>query len=225
VLALIGAGLSAYAIAEANKPQQRTDKSPPAEEDGGKSPQPAGGKESKPTDTDPNRQIGEKDPVLKTGVEPTRSKLTGEGKSKAAENGPEDASDPAFWKPSRPFSWHDTARTAVGTSRPTADNNEVRYRFGCPSASDDGKYCASIAEVVVELGPDVPQSFRLKSFETTRENCSKAVRISSGPTGRTSTVDCHFEESGRKFVLHQKGWTRPQTFTSEITIQQRLVSQ
>jgi len=118
--------------------------------------------------------------------------------------------------------WHDTNRAAKGTSRPTKNNDTVYYSPQCPAASDDGKWCADVVEVVVEIGHDDPEElYRLKYFQETPENCRKHVRIQSGPNGWASTIDCHFDPSLRRFVLHEKGWTKPQVFVSEITIQER----
>jgi hypothetical protein len=132
----------------------------------------------------------------------------------------------AFWHPSVSaqdrFTWQDTGRTAKGNSPPTKNNDSVRYGGNCQAASDDGKWCASIVEVVVTIPDDPNQFYRLKYFQETPENCTKAVRISSGPVGWASTVDCHFDPTLHRFVLHEKGWTKPQTFTSEIMIQERV---
>jgi hypothetical protein len=121
--------------------------------------------------------------------------------------------------------WRDTERTAKGTSTPTKDNNNVWYGSNCEAKSDDaeGKWCASIVTVVVEIDPsDTENLYRLKFFKPTIENCRKAVRVESGPRDWNSTVDCKFSPSLRRFELREKGWTSPQTFTSEITIQERV---
>jgi hypothetical protein len=122
-----------------------------------------------------------------------------------------------------PIQWKDTVRTAKGVSPATRNNDNVRYGAGCQAASDDGKWCASIVTVNVEIGPGDPKEFyRLKYFQETPENCGKAIRVQSGPAGWFSTIDCRFDPSLRKFAIRVRAWTKPQVFASEITIQERV---
>ncbi len=117
--------------------------------------------------------------------------------------------------------WKDSGRQVGATSPATKNNDNVRYSAGCEAASDDGKWCASRVTLVIAIGNDPQELYRLKYFDPTPANCNAVVNTSSGPKAWHRVEYCGLDASQRIFRAEIVGWTLPQTFAASLDIQER----
>ena len=117
-----------------------------------------------------------------------------------------------------PSEWIDTGRTLTCTSPQTRNMHNVRVHAGCESSSPEGKYCADLVEINCSMTPDDRSEYR---FQRHTAECPH-IEVASGPSGGWyQIISCSLSQDQTGFKAIIKGWTHPQAFKTNLSIQTR----
>jgi hypothetical protein len=117
--------------------------------------------------------------------------------------------------------WTDTGRQQCGLSRVTRNDDNAAWMPGgvCPGKSDDGKYCADIVRVALDIDRDHLEIYRYQYH--TLDECRKYIQVASGPNGWFSLDACNFDAALRHVEFIFRAWTGPQQFRACAKIEER----
>lgn len=103
------------------------------------------------------------------------------------------------------------------TSRTTRNNDNLRENCQGPYRDPEKKYCADVTEIFAQVHDNEDYEYRFKPYSGT---CPE-ISVHSGPEDKMEVLSCNLSDDGKRFTAKVKGWTEPQSFSAELTIQIR----
>ena len=116
-----------------------------------------------------------------------------------------------------PSNWIDASQTLTCVSPQTRNMGNVRLHGGCESSSPEGKYCADVVELNCSLEPDDRFEYRFQQYSG---ECP-GIWVASGPSAWHEIISCSLNQDGTEFTATIKGWTLPQSFETDLSIELR----